>query len=127
MVLCIFFLRWQASYTATVELGNTISALFEQVQKANSTAIAYVTTLCHHLTDALCAIITVLNPELIVIGGSTGRYSEIFIPILEQQLDQRLPKRPILRGTALDGDASLKGAVAKALVLARRSLVRQLI
>ena len=112
-------------HTQKAKLGNTAKELFEKAQQGNQKALELIADLNSHLAFALCSIITVLNPELIVIGGSTGRYSNLFIPDLKTQLAGYLPKQPKLVGTALGGDASLRGAVARSMELARANLVRR--
>jgi predicted NBD/HSP70 family sugar kinase len=112
-----------ASRAEQAELGQTAKELFSKAQQGDQGALELVAELTRQLALALCAIVTVLNPELIVIGGSTGRYSDVLIPNLERQLAGYVPKLPTLVGTALGGDASLRGAVARSLELARSSLV----
>lgn len=45
-----------------------------------------------NFTEGLCAIVPVLQPNVIVFGGSVGQYFEKFQHLLQEQLDQRLPK-----------------------------------
>lgn len=104
-------------------IAQTAHDLFELAEGGNVIALETVNTICSYIAFALCSVTTVLNPELIVIGGSIGRFSKLLIPFIEQHLTTFLPKMPNLVGTALDGDASLKGAVAHSLELARISLI----
>ena len=104
-------------------IAQTAHDLFELAEGGNVIALETVNTICGYIAFALCSVTTVLNPEMIVIGGSTGRFSNLLIPFIEEHLGTFLPKMPNLVGTALDGDASLKGAVAHALELARTNLI----
>lgn len=104
-------------------IAQTTHELFELAEDGNVIALETINTFCGYIALALCSVTTVLNPELIVIGGSIGRFSHLLIPFIEEHLTTFLPKIPKLVGTALDGDASLKGAVAHSLELARTSLI----
>lgn len=104
-------------------IAQTTHELFELAEGGNVIALETINTICGYIAFALCSVTTVLNPELIVIGGSIGRFSNILIPFIEEHLSAFLPKIPKLVGTALGGDASLKGAVAHSLELARTNLI----
>ena len=110
-------------YVQDKKLADDTHQLFEFARAGHKESIEFVRSVGHYIALALCSVTTVLNPELIVIGGSIGRYSDLLIPFVEEQLAEFLPKMPNLIGTALGGDASLKGAVARSLELARTGLV----
>ena len=110
-------------YAQESKIASDTRALFELARAAHPQALEIVERVCHYITLALCSISTVLNPELIVIGGSIGRYSDVLIPLLEDELASYLPKVPQLVGTALGGNASLRGAIARSLEVARASLI----
>ena len=111
------------AYAQANDAGQSAQELFKLAQAGHQKARDGVSLLCNYLALALCSIKTVLDPELIVIGGSTGRYSNILIPSLNEHLSAFLPELPNLAGTALGVDASLRGAVAKSLELARANLI----
>ena len=76
------------------------------------------------LALAVAAVVTTLNPEMIVLGGSVGRYSNVWIPAIEQKLSNfPIPTRIV--GTRLGPNASLRGSVAYGLKVARQALLRE--
>lgn len=75
------------------------------------------------LGQALVAIVTTLNPRLIVLGGSLGRTASSWVGPTERHLRSYLPVTPPVVISRLGRDASLVGAVETARVLARRVLI----
>jgi predicted NBD/HSP70 family sugar kinase len=104
-------------------LGSDAMDLLEAARLGNPIALDLTKQLAQYLALGVCSIITTLNPNIIVIGGSIGRYSDILIPLITAFLPESLIPHCHLLGTALKGDAALLGAVAKALELARSSLI----
>jgi len=75
------------------------------------------------LGQALVAVVTTLNPRLIVLGGSLGRTASAWIGPTERHLRSYLPVTPPVVIGHLGRDASLVGAVQTARGLARRVLI----
>ena len=103
------------TYARESQIAETMEGLFKEAYAQNQAALALVDKISRYISLALCSIVTTMNPELIVIGGSIGRYSDLLIPQIEIYLSSYLPIMPKLVGTELDGDASLRGAVARSL------------
>ena len=97
--------------------------LLEEARAGDEAAGEVIQEVGHLLGIALCSVVTTLNPQRIVIGGSTGRYSDVLIPSITEVLRRSLPLQPTIVGTTLGGDAALRGAVSQALGLAREVLV----
>ena len=110
-------------YAQESNLASDTHELFELARSGHPQALQIIERVCDYITLSLCSISAVLNPELIVIGGSIGRHSDVLLPLLETRLETYLAKVPQLVGTALGGNASLRGAVARALEVARASLI----
>lgn len=106
-------------------VGDEAFHLLEHARSGHEGALDVVDEVCDHLAVVLCSVITTLNPEMIVIGGSMGRYSDLLIPRLECRLQAFLPVIPTMVRTGLGRDAALRGAVALALELARDCLIRK--
>ena len=104
-------------------LGSDAMDLLEAARQGNLLALDLTRQTAQYLAIGLCSIITTLNPNLIVVGGSIGRYSDILIPLISTSLPESLLPHCQLLGTTLKGDAALLGAVAKALELARSNLI----
>lgn len=114
-------------YAQDAQIAENTQGLLEAARNGNQEALKIVETICGYITLSLCSITTILNPEVIVIGGSIGRYSDVLIPFLEEKLSSYLPKVPKLVGTALEGNASLRGAVARSLEVARTGLITRML
>lgn len=97
--------------------------LLEGARAGNEAAGEVAREVGEFLGVALCSVVTLLNPQRIVVGGSIGKYSDVLIPPLTRTLEELLPIPPSIVGTALGGDAALRGAVSQALELAREVLL----
>jgi len=65
----------------------------------------------------LCAIVTVVDPELIVLGGGIGQ-APGFAAAVSEHLHRISPVEPVVRVSALGTDAVVDGALAAATDLA---------
>jgi predicted NBD/HSP70 family sugar kinase len=80
----------------------------------------------NHLTRALASVVTLLDPELVVLGGGVGRNLGEYLPALQQSLGELIPlPQPRFAVSALGDDAVLLGGLASGLTAAReRALER---
>lgn len=90
-------------------------------------AYTQVQQLCQYLAIAIATITTNFNPDLIVLGGSIGKYSDRLLPDLERLLKSWLPIQPTLVSTHLGRDANLIGATVYARQLTRSLLIDRVI
>jgi predicted NBD/HSP70 family sugar kinase len=81
-----------------------------------------------YLTTGLAAVITLLDPELIILGGGVGRNLHEEVAALRHRLAELLPlPQPRLEVSALGDDATLLGGLASGLTAAReRALQRDM-
>lgn len=75
------------------------------------------------LAQALAAIVTTLDPQLVVLGGGVGRYSDAWTSRIRERLQAYLPAVPDVVSTAIGREASLLGAVAVGRAMARHALL----
>ena len=75
------------------------------------------------LAQALVAVVTMLDPVRIVLGGGIGRHGAPWTEAIHQQLGKYVPNVPEIVPTAIGREASLLGAVAQACSMARGVLV----
>lgn len=102
-------------------------AFLERLEAGDESTQAFAAELGETIALGLAAVVTVLSPSLIVIGGSIGRSMAALIPIVERRLSQLVRQCPSIVCTSLGADASLIGAAAQALQRARALLVTEVV
>ena len=108
-------------------IGQSVADFFTQVRAGHAEAKVFLKKMSERIAVGLCSVVVTLNPELIVLGGSVGKYSEVFLGDLEQFLRALVPVQPKISATALGVDASLKGAIVRGMKVAcDRLLVKEL-
>jgi predicted NBD/HSP70 family sugar kinase len=101
----------------------TAKQIFESARENNKPALAAVRAEAEHLANAVAAVASVLDPELVVLGGGMGRNGDLLIAPMSKQLEKLLPLRPPpLMVSALGDDAVVLGALAIALARAREKV-----
>ena len=108
-------------------IGQDEEDLFIRFAASDPKATDYVQGLARTIATGLCSVICILNPKLIVLGGSIGRFSNHLIPLVQETLTQFLPVVPPIVSTRLRDDAALLGAVSCGIELARKRLVTSLL
>jgi predicted NBD/HSP70 family sugar kinase len=68
---------------------------------------------------AVAAVVPVVDPELVILGGGIGRNGDLLLEPVERELRAISPFQPRLEVSALGEDAELTGAVALALQTAQ--------
>lgn len=102
---------------ASERLGKTVSAkqVFEAVRKGAPAETKVVEQAADHLGYAIAAVYQLLDPEVIVLGGSVTRDSDVLLPMVKAALDrylQAVPGRvPRLTISPFDGEQVIRGAV----------------
>jgi predicted NBD/HSP70 family sugar kinase len=97
--------------------------VFESTRQQSKAALTAVRLEAEHLANAVAAVTSVLDPELVVLGGGIGRNGDLLIAPMERRLRKllRLPPPPLVV-SALGDDAVVLGALAIALARARESV-----
>jgi predicted NBD/HSP70 family sugar kinase len=106
-------------------MKNVVSAkqIFESARQGGKPALAAVKLEAEHLAHAIAAVASVLDPELVVLGGGIGRNGDLLITPISQRLEKLLPLRPPpLMVSSLGDDAVVMGALAIALARAREKV-----
>ena len=71
---------------------------------------------------AIAAIVPIIDPELVVLGGGIGGNGDLLLDRVETELAAISPFRPRIEVSVLGDEAALHGAVATALQSAQASL-----
>ena len=89
----------------------TARRVFDAAARGDSRAAAVVAEEAKLVAKAICAVITVVDPELIVLGGGIGQ-APGFADAVSGQLQTMSPARPAVRVSALGSDAVVDGCLA---------------
>lgn len=99
--------------------------VFEAAAGGDQRAIAVVAQEARLAAKAICVVVTVVDPELIVLGGGIGR-APGFAALVRAELDTMAPVRPEILVSALGTDAVVDGCLAAGTDLAWSQVVTQL-
>ncbi len=89
----------------------TARRVFDAAARGDERAAAVVAEEARLVAKAICAVITVVDPELIVLGGGIGQ-APGFADAVSGQLQALAPVRPVVRVSALGSDAVVDGCLA---------------
>ncbi|SEQ61638.1 Sugar kinase of the NBD/HSP70 family, may contain an N-terminal HTH domain [Microlunatus flavus] len=110
--------------SAAREAGlEAISAVdvFDAARRGSSRARVVVAREAERVALALTAVVAVLDPPLVILGGGVGRNGDLLLDPIRAVLRERLPlPPPEIRVSRLGVDAPLQGALADGLVRARQ-------
>lgn len=115
------FLESRASGTGIAQRYSELSAsnkevdaetVFKLARQGDTTARAVVKDFTEHLAMAIVSISTVLDPELIILGGGVSREADLFLPRLKDLAFPVLQTQPRLAVSELGEIAGVMGAVA---------------
>jgi predicted NBD/HSP70 family sugar kinase len=97
-------------------------AVFDAARQGSRQANEVVEAEAERLALALAAVVAVLDPPLIILGGGVGRNGDLLLGPIRTDLERRLPLAPPeLRISRLGVDAPLQGALAHGLACCRRA------
>jgi predicted NBD/HSP70 family sugar kinase len=91
--------------------------VFEAAAAGDEGAMAVVAEEARLIAKAICAVITVVDPDLIVLGGGIGR-APGFAEAVTVALEQIAPVMPAIRVSALGTDAVVDGCLTAGTELA---------
>jgi predicted NBD/HSP70 family sugar kinase len=91
--------------------------VFEAAASGNERATEVVAEEARLVAKTICAVITVVDPDLIVLGGGIGR-APGFATLVSQELERIAPVMPDIKVSALGTDAVVDGCLAAGTELA---------
>ncbi|WP_035795021.1 ROK family transcriptional regulator [Kitasatospora mediocidica] len=105
------------------ELGlrgaGTAKQVFDAARAGDPAALAAIDREAAQLAYAVAVVSSVLDPDLVVLGGGVGHSADLLLGRVEQELHRLTPLRPRLAPSLLGEEAVLIGALATALRTAR--------
>lgn len=86
--------------------------IFELYKKNNKVAIEVVNELCENLSKGISNIISVVDPEVIVLGGSVVLYNKDLLEIIIEKVRKKVINKEAvdIRIAEIGDDAGLRGA-----------------
>lgn len=98
------------------------AAVFDAARHGSEPARDVVAKEAERLALALAAVVAVLDPPLIILGGGVGRNGDLLLDPIRTDLARRLPLAPPeIRISRLGVDAPLQGALADGLARCRHT------
>jgi predicted NBD/HSP70 family sugar kinase len=105
-----------------VRSASNAAQVFDAARAGQTEARRAVEIVAEGIALAIAAIVPVLDPALVILGGGIGRNADLLREPLERELRTLLPFRPPLEASVLGEEAELTGAVALALDTAHQRL-----
>jgi predicted NBD/HSP70 family sugar kinase len=96
--------------------------LFASARRGDAVAERVVSVVAERIALAVAAVVPVIDPELVVLGGGIGRNGDLLLEPVQRELRSLSPFHPRIEVSALGEDAEVRGAVATALAAAQDQL-----
>jgi predicted NBD/HSP70 family sugar kinase len=100
--------------------------VFTAAARGDERAVAIVANEARLVANAICCVITVMDPELVVLGGGIGQ-APGFAEVVTEVLRDMAPVLPEVRVTALGSDVVVDGCLAEGASLAWNQLTSDLL
>ena len=111
----------RAARTAGMRGAVSARSVFAAAARGDERAVAVVAEEARLVARAVCCVITVVDPELIVLGGGIGQ-APGFAAAVTEALDAMTPVLPEVKVSALGSDVVVDGALAEGASLAWNQL-----
>jgi len=111
-----------AARRAGLRGATTAAEVFEAARNGDQKARRAVALVAEGIALGIAAIVPVLDPALVILGGGIGRNADLLRESLERELRALSPFRPRIEVSSLGEEAELMGAVSLALEAAQDRL-----
>ena len=91
----------------------TSQDVFEAYRRREEWSTALVDETVDYLSIAIVNISTLLDPELIILGGGVSDSADVLLPAVQARIQNVLPKTPALGVSKLGRRAAVMGAIAQ--------------
>ncbi|GAA0627862.1 ROK family protein [Kribbella sandramycini] len=100
-------------------VADTLNAAIE----GSPEALAAVRRYIRMLANTAGAVVSILDPEVLVLGGSLAAYGELLLPLLASELELLVLRMPRLEASGLGADSAALGALCAAVELVDAALL----
>ena len=111
-----------AARRAGMRGASSAAEVFQAARDGDARAGRAVATVAEGIALGIAAIVPVLDPALVILGGGIGRNADVLRDPIERELRALSPFRPRIEVSALAEEAELIGAVSLALDAAQERL-----
>ncbi|HEY7399350.1 MAG TPA: ROK family transcriptional regulator [Actinomycetota bacterium] len=105
-----------------MEAPLTPRKIFHAARKGDPIPRKVVDLVADRIALGIAAVVPVVDPELVILGGGIGQNGDLLLERIERELQTLSPFHPRIEISALGEDAELNGAVATALQEAQDQL-----
>jgi len=91
----------------------TAQEVFDAYRRGEAWSRAVVDETVDYLSIAIVNISTLLDPELIILGGGVSESADVLLPRVQARIQNVLPKTPTLKVSTLGRRAAVMGAIAQ--------------
>ncbi|WP_329000385.1 ROK family transcriptional regulator [Kribbella sp. NBC_00709] len=112
----------RAARRAGIRGASTAEKVFAAAARGDAVAIAVVTEEALLVAKAVCTVITVVDPDLVVLGGGIGQ-APGFLEAVSQQLHRLAPVMPDVKASVLGRESVVAGCLAAGLDRSWQTLV----
>jgi predicted NBD/HSP70 family sugar kinase len=100
----------------------TPKRIFAAARRGEERAVTVVDLVAERIALSVSAVVSVIDPELVILGGGIGRNGDLLLEPVRRELASLSPFHPRVETSALGEEAALDGAVATALQAAQDRL-----
>jgi predicted NBD/HSP70 family sugar kinase len=100
----------------------TAKKVFDEARRGDRKARRVVAAEAHRIALAIVAVASVVDPELIILGGGIGSNGDLLLEPVGSALHELSPFRPRIEVSTLHQEATLHGSVSMALQAAQDQL-----
>ncbi len=91
----------------------TSQEVFEAYRRREEWSIPLINETVDYLSIAIVNISTLLDPELIILGGGVSESADVLLTAVQARIQHILPKTPTLKVSTLGRRAAVMGAIAQ--------------
>ncbi|MCI0476006.1 MAG: ROK family protein [Anaerolineales bacterium] len=91
----------------------TSQDVFEAYRRREAWSIPLMDETIDYLSIAIVNISTLLDPELIILGGGVSESADVILPAVQARIQNILPQMPTLKVSTLGRRAAVMGAIAQ--------------
>jgi predicted NBD/HSP70 family sugar kinase len=121
-------LKWEGAIDYLVEsaglVDDPVAATLDAAAAGSADALAAVRRYIRMLANTAGAVVSILDPEVVVLGGSLAAYGELLLPLLAAELELLCLRMPRLEASTLGAGSTALGAVCAAAELVDAALLQ---